>query len=94
MKIETILSLLANVALVVALGTTQNKLNNARAKAEQNDIESAEFVKLAVKIGYDAGCITAITEGHGVRPDDPGLQIYGDWCTKNAISFAKHVEFK
>lgn len=86
-KVLTILSVVMNAALIAAL--IMSAISSGKEFGEyQNGI------KTAAKVGFTAGCMTAISNAMRLEPGDAEVQLYSEWCTKNANSFAGKVEFK
>lgn len=74
----TALSLGANIGLGIAL--LQNKQQLAKVPQATSIIQ---------KVSYNVGCIHAIRESRHMEPGEPDDILYTDWCTYNAVQFAK-----
>lgn len=95
MKLGMILSLLANIALVVSLGISSRSANKkVEAQVLADMAECGQAVKTVVKIGYLGGCMTAITEAKQVQQGDPLIPVYMDYCMQGAQAIAEKIEMK
>ena len=95
MKTGMVLSLAANVALVVSLGIVSRSANKRVAETTAEDMkECGQAVKTVVKIGYLGGCMTAISETKHVEQGDPLIPVYMDYCMQGAQAIAEKIEMK
>jgi len=99
MKLGMLLSLLANIGLVISLAVvsrnTNRKINEAVEKATLEDIKDCgQAIKTVVKIGYLGGCMNTISEVKHVEQGDPLIPVYQDYCMQGAKAMADKVELK
>lgn len=94
-KLAMSLSLLANLALVVALGVSSRNTNKKVEAQQASDLQECKSaIKTVVKIGYLGGCMTAISQAKQLEQGDPLIPIYMDYCMQGAQSMAEKVELK
>lgn len=90
-----ILSLAANIALVVSLGIQARNVNKKVAEQTVADMaECGQAVKTVVKIGYLGGCMTAIGEAKQLQEGDPLIPLYMDYCMQGANAIAEKINLK
>jgi hypothetical protein len=95
MKLGMILSLLANIALVLSLGLQARNTNKKIDENTLNDMaECAKAVKTVATIGYLGGCMTATSEARHIEQGDPLIPLFMDYCMQGAKAMAEKIELK
>jgi len=77
-----------SLSLNIALGAGLFNRYHEASRLKELSVNLMDEIKAVRRSSFSVGCIVAIRTQGRISDDDPMLDIYAEWCTKNANSFA------